>query len=268
MTVWIGTSGWQYRDWRGPVYPEKLKQAAWLEHFVTLFDTVEVNNAFYRLPEAHTFAQWAARTPDHFVVTVKSSRYLTHIKRLTDPEGPVDLFMERAKHLGPKLGPVLVQLPPKFKLELDRLRRTLAAFAKYDVRVAVEPRDDTWFVDEVRDVLAAYNAPLVWADRFGQLKAPLWRTSDWGYVRLHEGDAEWPCYQRPTLDAWARRIANAYPEGEQVFVYFNNDPRGCAVHDAAVFARSCARIGLDVTHAPDPKDHQPVTREPEPQPTA
>ena len=261
MTVWIGTSGWQYRDWRGPVYPPKLKQAAWLEHFVTLFDTVEVNNSFYRLPEATSFAQWGARTPEHFVVTVKSSRYLTHIKRLVDPEEPVDLFMDRAKHLGPKLGPVLVQLPPKFKVEVARLERTLAAFARHGARVAVEPRDDTWFVDEVRDVLARYDAPLVWSDRYGKLLAPLWRTATWGYVRLHEGDAEYPCYQGPTLDAWARRIANAYPNGEQVFVYFNNDPRGCAVHDGARFRHSCERIGLATTSAPDPQDHQPVSWE-------
>ena len=268
MTVWIGTSGWQYRDWRGPVYPPGLKQAEWLEHYVTLFDTVEVNNAFYRLPEAHTFEQWAKRTPGHFVVTVKTSRYLTHIKRLLDPEDPVELFMSRAKHLGGKLGPVLVQLPPRFRAETERLRRTLAAFARYDVRVAVEPRDDTWFTDEVQDLLAAYDAPLVWSDRHGQLKAPLWRTAGWGYVRLHEGDAPWPCYDQPTLDMWARRVANAFPGGERVFVYFNNDPHGCAVHDAAVFARSCARIGLDVTRAPDPQDHQPVHPEPERQPTA
>ena len=262
MTVWIGTSGWQYRDWRGPVYPPKLPQKEWLEHFVTLFDTVEVNNAFYRLPEATTFAQWKARTPDDFVVTVKSSRYLTHIKRLSDPEDPVDLFMERARHLGDKLGPVLLQLPPKFAARPDRLERTLAAFARYGTRVAVEPRDDTWFTDEVAEILRRYNASLVWSDRKAQLMAPLWRTADWGYVRLHEGDAIWPCYTQATLDVWARRIDNAHEAAEDVFVYFNNDPHGCAVHDAAVFARSCRRIGLDVTSAPDPQDHQPVHPEP------
>lgn len=263
MTVWIGTSGWQYRDWRGPVYPERLAQKAWLEHYVTLFDTVEVNNAFYRLPEATTFAQWRARTPEGFVVTVKSSRYLTHIKRLLDPEDPVDLLMERATHLGAKLGPVLVQLPPRFRAEPQRLDRTLAAFARHGVRVAVEPRDETWFTDEVQAILLTYDAPLVWADRKGALANPLWKTASWGYVRLHEGDALWPCYTPETLDAWARRIANAYGD-EQVFVYFNNDPRGCAVHDAAVFARACRRIGLDVTNAPDPADHQPVAPQPQP----
>ena len=266
VTVWLGTSGWQYRDWRGPVYPPKLAQRNWLEHYVTLFDTVEVNNAFYRLPAAETFAQWAARTPEGFVVVVKTSRYLTHIKRLADPEGPVDLFMERASHLKSKLGPVLLQLPPKFKVQPERLDRTLAAFARHNVRVAVEPRDDTWWTDEVRDVLTRYNAPLVWADRRGNLMNPLWRTASWGYVRLHEGDATWPCYTPSTLDAWARRIQSTGQD--EVYVFFNNDPRGCAVHDAAVFATAGRRIGLDVTHAPDPQDHQPVTPELAPQPIA
>jgi uncharacterized protein YecE (DUF72 family) len=264
VTIWLGTSGWQYRDWRGPVYPQQLKQAAWLEHYVTLFDTVEVNNAFYRLPEVTTFAQWAQRTPPHFVVTVKSSRYLTHIKRLKDPEDAVDLFAARARHLGAKIGPILVQLPPKFRAEPDRLERTLAAFDRHRMRTAVEFRDDSWYTDEVRDILARHDSALVWADRHGRPLGPLWRTGPWGYVRLHEGDAAWPCYATGTLTAWARRIANAHAATDDVFVYFNNDPRGCAVHDAAVFARSCRRIGLDVTHAPDPRDHQPVEREPEP----
>jgi uncharacterized protein YecE (DUF72 family) len=262
MTVWLGTSGWQYKDWRGPVYPPKLAQKSWLEHYVTLFDTVEVNNAFYRLPTAETFAQWAARTPTGFVVTVKASRYLTHIKRLRDPEDSVDLFAERARHLREKTGPILLQLPPRFRAEPQRLDATLSRFAYHGFRVAVEVRDDTWYSDEVRDVLTRHAAPLVWADRHARPLGPLWRTAGWGYVRLHEGEATWPCYTQRTLDAWARRIANAYPDGEDVFVYFNNDPRGCAVHDAAKFARSCERIGLDVTHAPDPGDHRPVRPQP------
>jgi uncharacterized protein YecE (DUF72 family) len=258
MTVWLGTSGWQYRDWRGPVYPPKLAQKAWLEHYVTLFDTVEVNNAFYRLPEATTFAQWAARTPEGFVVTVKASRYLTHIKRLKDP---AERFVDRAKHLGRKIGPILVQLPPRFHVETARLDETLTLFDAYGLRVAVELRDPSWMVDEVRDVLAKHNAANVWADRLDQVITPLWRTADWGYVRLHEG---WhgsdnpPCYTKATLDAWAQRIAASHQDGDDVYVYFNNDPHGCAVYDAAVFARSCARLGLTVTRAPDPADHPPV----------
>jgi uncharacterized protein YecE (DUF72 family) len=259
VTVWIGTSGWQYRDWRGPVYPPKLAQAKWLEHYVTLFDTVEVNNAFYRLPSAETFAQWAQRTPENFVVTVKTSRYLTHIKRLRDSGPSVDLFVERARHLGPKIGPLLLQLPPRFQAAPDRLDETLTHFARYGLRVAVEFRDASWYSDEVRAILTRHDAPLVWADRHSRPLGPLWRTASWGYVRLHEGASEhWPCYGRAALDSWARRIRDAYRDDEPVYVYFNNDPHGCAVYDAAVFARACRRTGLTTTHAPEPREHLPV----------
>jgi uncharacterized protein YecE (DUF72 family) len=258
MTVWLGTSGWQYRDWRGPVYPQKLKQAAWLEHYVTLFDTVEVNNAFYRLPTAETFARWAARTPPNFVVTVKASRYLSHIKRLKEPEEPVERFVERARHLGPKIGPILLQLPPRFRAEPARLDETLTHFERHGLRVAVEVRDPSWMVDEVRDVLAQHDAANVWADRHERVVTPLWRTAGWGYVRLHEGAATHPCYTRPTLDAWARRIRASHDDSDDVYVYFNNDPHGCAVYDAALFARACRRLGLTVTHAPEPDEHLPV----------
>jgi uncharacterized protein YecE (DUF72 family) len=256
MTVWVGTSGWQYRDWRGPVYPPALKQGEWLEHYTTLFDTVEVNNAFYRLPSAETFAQWASRTPPGFVVTVKASRYLTHLKRLREPAEPVRRFLDHATHLGGKLGPVLLQLPPRFAVAADRLDETLTLFGGR--RVAVEVRDDSWLNDEVRAILRRHDAAFVWADRHSRPLVPLWRTASWGYVRLHEGAAAWPCYGRTALDSWARRIASSHDPAEDVFVYFNNDPRGCAVHDAAVFARSCARLGLDVTRAPRAADHQPV----------
>src|SRR5437588_7644333 len=131
MQVWLGTSGWQYRDWRGRFYPHDLPQARWLEHYAERFRTVEVNNSFYRLPSAETFAAWRRRTPDDFVFVVKASRYLSHIKRLLDPEEPVDLFVDHARHLGDKLGPVLLQLPPTMQVEHERLRRALARFGRH-----------------------------------------------------------------------------------------------------------------------------------------
>src|SRR5439155_11147385 len=132
-------------------------------HYARCCQVVEVNNAFYRLPEAKTFAQWAERTPDDFVVGVKASRYLTHIKRLQDPAEPVARFMERARCLGPKLGPVLLQLPPTLRLELGRLDETLSRFPA-DVRVAVELRHESWFVDETRTLLEKAGAALCRAD--------------------------------------------------------------------------------------------------------
>ena len=136
MPVLVGTSGWQYRDWRGRFYPQGLAQARWLEHYAERFATVESNNAFYRLPEPATFAAWAERTPPGFVMAVKASRYLTHIKRLRDPEEPVGRLMERARHLGAKLGPVLLQLPPTLRADPATLDRTLRAFPA-GTRVAV-----------------------------------------------------------------------------------------------------------------------------------
>ncbi len=138
--IHIGTSGWQYRDWKGAFYPNELRQADWLEHYARHFQTVEVNNAFYRLPEASTFEQWAARTPDDFVVAVKASRFLTHIRRLDDAEEPVARFCDHARHLGEKLGPVLLQLPPSMQIDLDRLAGLLAPLRREASPFAGSPK--------------------------------------------------------------------------------------------------------------------------------
>jgi uncharacterized protein YecE (DUF72 family) len=228
----IGTSGWQYKDWRGRFYPQELPQRLWLEHYAQRFPTVEVNNAFYRLPERDTFAQWRARTPESFVIAVKMSRYLTHIKRLHDPAEPVKRFLDRAAALGDRLGPVLLQLPPNLKSNVDDLERALACFPK-GIEVAVEPRHPSWWSGEVRATLERHDAALCWADRKGRPVTPLWRTAPWGYVRMHEGRANpRPRYGRRALTAWLDRVASAYPGDAKVFVYFNNDTGGAAVTDA------------------------------------
>src|SRR5688500_1137321 len=139
MPVLVGTSGWQYRDWRGPFYPQRLPQRLWLEHHSALFGTVEVNNAFYRLPDRSVFEAWAARTPADYVVTVKASRFLSHIKRLKEPQEPVARLMDRVAGLGTKVGAVLLQLPPTLQVELERLDECLSCFPP-GTRVAVEPR--------------------------------------------------------------------------------------------------------------------------------
>jgi uncharacterized protein YecE (DUF72 family) len=249
--VFIGTSGWQYRDWRGSFYPEKLPQRLWLEHYVKSFQTVELNNAFYRLPAAETFAGWRRRTPRGFVMAVKASRYLTHIKRLKDPGEPVGRFMDQARNLGPKLGPVLIQLPPGFHVDAARLADTLSRFPAR-VRLAVEVRHDSWLTDEVRELLRERGAAFCLADSPWR-RLPLWRTADWGFLRLHEGKGEpRPCYQRAALDSWAGSLAETWDPTEDVFVYFNNDHRCCAVHDAVVFAELVARRGLRPSRVPEP----------------
>ncbi len=254
MPLYVGTSGWQYAHWRRRFYPPDLRQASWLEHYAERFQTVEINNTFYRLPPASTFEAWRVRSPDDFVFVPKVSRYLTHIRRLKDPREPAALFMERAIHLGPKLGPLLIQLPPNLGAEPERLEQTLRAFPS-DVRLAFEFRHDSWFTDEVRSLLESRNAALCLADRKSKLASPLWRTSDWAYVRFHQGTAfPRPCYGRGALWTWVQRIAELWSSNEDVFVYFNNDPEGCAIRDAIVFAQLATRVGLEPTRVPSSRE--------------
>jgi uncharacterized protein YecE (DUF72 family) len=231
----VGTSGWQYRDWRGVLYPPELPQRRWLEHYAARYPTVESNAAFYRLPSYETFASWRERTPPGFVMAVKASRYLTHIRRLRDPADPVRRLMSQAAGLGDRLGPILLQLPPTLRADAGLLDACLTCFPP-GVRVAVEPRHDSWWTAEVRAVLERRAAALCWADRRSRPVTPLWRTADWGYVRLHEGRAQpRPRYGRAALASWVNRIADAWPAQTDVFVYFNNDPGGAAIRDADAF---------------------------------
>ena len=186
MPVLVGTSGWQYRHWRDAFYPAGVPQRQWLEYYAGRFATVENNGTFYRLPARETFEQWRARTPEGFVMAVKASRYLTHIRRLRDPAEPVRRMLDAFAGLGERLGPVLIQLPPDMRADPELLDRALGQFPP-SVRVAVEPRHPSWWSDPVRDVLTARGAALCWADRAGQPVTPLWRTAGWGYVRFHEG---------------------------------------------------------------------------------
>jgi uncharacterized protein YecE (DUF72 family) len=246
----IGTSGWQYRDWRGGLYPRQLPRRLWLEHYAERFAVVEVNNAFYRLPERDTFRRWRDRTPDDFTVAVKMSRYLTHVKRLKDPAEPVARFLGRAGALGDKLGPVLLQLPPTLKVDVAALDETLSRFPD-SVRVAVEPRHPSWWIDEVRDLLKQHRAALCWADRKGRPVTPLWRTADFGYLRMHEGRANpWPRYGRAALSSWVDRILGEPGAVPRTLVFFNNDPGGAAVIDASAMARTARRRGVEVSRTP------------------
>jgi uncharacterized protein YecE (DUF72 family) len=263
VTVYVGTSGWQYRHWRERFYPRGVPQKDWLEHYAARFATVESNNAFYRLPGPETFEAWARRTPDDFVFTVKASRYLTHIKRLREPAEPVERLTGHARSLGPKLAAILLQLPPTLAANLEDLAATLDRFPP-ELRVAVEFRHGSWFTDETRALLEAHGAALCLAD--GQLNtrpgaaasrpvAPLWRTADWGYLRFHHGAATPdPCYGRTALKGWADRLAALWGPDEDVFAFFNNDHLGCAVRDAIRFAGALEGAGLRPTRVPSPDE--------------
>ena len=247
--LYVGTSGWQYRHWRETFYPAKLAQARWLDYYTERFQTVEVNNTFYHLPEASTFEGWRKRTPDDFVLAVKMSRFLTHLKRLRDPAEPVERFMSRARKLGPKLGPVLIQLPPQMEAEPERLAETLELIGS-SVRVAVEFRHQSWFSDQVFEILSEHGAALCLADS-PRRKTPEVRTTDWGFVRLHEGRASpRPCYGEKALASWIERITELFGRNGDVYAYFNNDGRACALRDAVVFAALADKARLKTTRVP------------------
>lgn len=263
MSIIIGTSGWQYSDWGGRLYPRGLAQKDWLTYYSDRFRSVEVNNVFYRLPEKTTFERWAAATAEDFQFSLKASRYLTHVLRLGAPTEPVRRLLDSSSGLGHKQGPILVQLPANFRVEPARLASTLKAFPA-SVRVAFEPRHESWYTDEVADILQQHRAALCLSDT-PRRKSPLWRTADWGYVRLHEGRANpAPCYGRTALTNWAGRLAELWDSSEDVYVYFNNDHGGCAVRDAHRFAPTAARAGLLPTRVPTRREAsltpEPVNR--------
>jgi uncharacterized protein YecE (DUF72 family) len=237
----VGTSGWQYRDWRDRFYPRPVPTSRWLEYYAEHFDTVEVNNTFYRLPAAKTFADWAARVPEGFAFAIKASRYLTHYKRLREPEEPVARLMNHAAPLRERIGVVLLQLPPDLKSAPADLDRTLRAFGG-QVRIAVEPRHASWWNDEVRAVLEAHDAALCLADRGSRAVTPMWRTANWTYVRFHFGRAQpVSCYGKQALVTWRERLSELFGPDPDGYVYFNNDAHGCAVRNAATFIGLGAR---------------------------
>jgi uncharacterized protein YecE (DUF72 family) len=225
--IYVGTSGWQYDAWKEPFYGGAPKRA-WLELYASRFPVVEVNNSFYQLPKEETFDRWKAETPDDFGFAVKASRYITHIRRLRDCEDAVRLFWSRATRLGDKLGPVLFQFPPNFRVEAGRLRDFLSLLPR-EMRPAFEFRHDSWRIDEVLALLDGAGAAWVLADRPGW-QVPLLMTGEWSYVRFHQGRALHPGYTRRKLQTWADRIAGL--EAKDVFVFFNNDPLAAAPRDA------------------------------------
>jgi uncharacterized protein YecE (DUF72 family) len=234
--AWIGCSGWQYKHWRGLFYPEDLPQNRWFDYYASCFDTVEINNTFYRLPEEATFAQWADRVNAGFLYAVKASRYLTHMKKLKDPAEPLDHFFSRARRLGRALGPVLYQLPPHWTVDVERLTLFLRALPKRR-RHTIEFRDPSWYCEEVFQLLAKYGIALCLHDMAGS--APIRRTvGPFVYIRFH-GPAKYNGrYEDSVLDEWASWIATQMRLGLTVFAYFNNDIGGHAPRDAVRLRRA------------------------------
>ena len=229
--VRIGCSGWQYRHWRGIFYPSDLPQDRWLEFYADHFETVELNNSFYRLPVADRFADWARRSPGGFIVAVKASRYLTHLKRLRDPDEPLQRLWSRAERLGPHLGPMLYQLPPRWNADQARL----AAFADAvppGRRQAIEFRDGSWYQPEVERILTEHGIAMCLHDMDGSA-SPRRPVGPFAYVRFHGSEPRYRgSYSPQLLTGWAERLARWADEGRESYVYFNNDGGGHAVRDA------------------------------------
>jgi uncharacterized protein YecE (DUF72 family) len=247
MPLHVGTSGWQYKDWAKTFYPPGTSSL--LTCYSETFKTVEINATFYRLPEKPVFEKWEREAPADFLFAVKASRFLTHMKKLKDPEEPVARLMERCSALGRKLAVILVQLPANFQRNDERLEAVLAAFPKR-IRIAVEFRHESWFADEVKELLTRFRAALCLADRCGRLLTPAWRTCDWGYLRMHQGERKpLPCYKASTLAERARTLAGLWDHRQDIFVYFNNDTGGCAIRDALAFRQAAKEVGLSPTPA-------------------
>jgi uncharacterized protein YecE (DUF72 family) len=230
----VGCSGWQYRDWRGLVYPERLPQRRWFEHYATLFDTVEINNTFYRLPPASTVEAWSAQAPAGFLYAVKLGQFGSHRMKLRDAGRWLPNHLDRVERLGAHLGPTLVQLPPRWRRDAGRLDDFLAAAAPSRLRWAVELRDPSWLHDDVFEVLARHDAALCIHDLLAD--HPWERTAGWAYVRFHGPHALDRPYQGRyggrRLWRVAARLEAWLDDGCDVFAYFNNDWEASAVADA------------------------------------
>jgi uncharacterized protein YecE (DUF72 family) len=237
----IGCSGWNYKSWRGRFYPTDLPAAAWLRFYVAQFDTVETNATFYRLPARETFASWRDQTPDDFVMAIKASRYLTHLKRLRDPAEPVARLFDHAAGLGARLGPVLYQLPASLERDADRLAGLLAvlpAQLRLDDGTTVplqhvfEFRHPSWYVSDTFAQLAAHGAALCLHDMAGSAIDAA-GVGPFTYVRFHGAAGKYHgSYDDAVLALWAGRLAAEWRTGRDVYAYFNNDPEAVATHDA------------------------------------
>jgi uncharacterized protein YecE (DUF72 family) len=229
--VHIGTSGWHYKHWVGTFYPDHWPASKMLAFYQERFDTVELNNSFYRLPPESGLEHWRASTPANFCFAVKGSRYLTHMKKLKDPQAGLEKFFARADLLKEKLGPVLFQLPPNLPVNVERLAQFLDALPDWH-HYTLEFRNETWNTKEVFDVLHRHNAAYCAFDLAGY-QSPVEITADFAYVRLHGPGGKYQgSYDDAALETWAARIREWRSRLKAIYVYFDNDDSGFAPHNA------------------------------------
>jgi uncharacterized protein YecE (DUF72 family) len=227
----IGTSGWHYKHWVGNFYPARLPASRMLEHYLQRFDTVELNNSFYKLPSASSLQLWRDSTPAGFLFAVKGSRFLTHMKKLKDAQDGLRRFFDAIDILEPKLGPILFQLPPHWEVNVERLAAFLGILPSYR-RYAFEFRNPTWETAAIYDLLGSYNAGYCIFDLAGYL-SPIRVTSNFAYIRLHGPGGKYQgSYSDTALHTWAARIAEWARNLTAIYVYFDNDDSGYAPQDA------------------------------------
>jgi uncharacterized protein YecE (DUF72 family) len=234
MHVRAGTSGFSYKEWKGTFYPETMKESGMLSYYAERFDTVELNNTFYRLPNEAALRQWSAQVPPSFQFSVKATRSITHIRRLKDVAEPVAYMFSTLSALGPQRGPVLFGLPPNMKKDVERLR-TLLTLVPQDVRIAFEFRNATWLDDEIYDLLRAHRAALCIAQTEEE-ETPFISTTDWGYLRLRK-----EAYEAGELQEWRNRIAAQ--SWSDTYVYFKHEDSGTGPRLAREF------LDLDMNHS-------------------
>jgi len=233
----VGCSGWQYKHWRGDFYPADVPVAGWFDYYAQRFDTVEINNSFYRLPERATFAAWRRRAPAEFVFAVKASRFLTHMKKLKDPQEPIERLFTRMRALGPHLGPVLYQLPPGWKVDVERFRRFLQTLPRR-ARHVIEFREPTWYSPEIRTLMEKYRVALCLHDMPGSATGRN-RLGPFVYVRFHGATSKYGGgYSSERLRGWANWLNAQRDAGCDVYAYFNNDVGGHAPRDAVTLRQA------------------------------
>jgi uncharacterized protein YecE (DUF72 family) len=230
-SVHIGTSGWHYKHWRGSFYPEKLPASKMLEFYTRHFQTVEINNTFYRLPQPNGLKTWYESTPRDFRFSMKGSRFLTHMKKLKDPARGIARFFERADLLREKLGPIVFQLPPHWEVDSERLETFLRELPRSH-RYAFELRNPTWHTPEIYAILRRHRAAFCIFEIAG-FRSGLEITTDFTYIRLHgPGGPYQGSYSKPVLRRWARRIQGWRSQLLAVHLYFDNDQGGFAPNNA------------------------------------
>lgn len=227
--IFIGTSGWHYKHWIGPFYPEGSKPPDFLPHYLKYFSTVELNNSFYHLPKPGTFKGWYRQTPANFLFAVKASRYITHMKKLKDTEEAVRFFLKSVRPLKEKLGPILFQLPPRWKSNPERLKQFLKILPKKFL-YTFELREPSWFNEDVYELLRKYNAALCMYDFNGRL-SPMEITADFVYIRFHgPGEKYRGKYDAKFLRQWTEDFRRWRVKA--IYCYFDNDEAGYAVENA------------------------------------